>query len=70
MSDWKTDPKEVDSYITRDEDIADESVYISIAAFNLQATVNKHRAQERLTCRTNCWCWDAEALLIALEAAA
>lgn len=43
---------------------------VSEAIAKLSQTVEQHREQERVTCRKNCWCWDAEALLIALEAAA
>lgn len=40
------------------------------ATHKLQERIDHHRnVEERgITCRTNCWCWDAEALLLALEA--
>lgn len=44
---------------------------INNTALKLKERMDYHRnIEERgITCRTNCWCWDAEALLLALEAA-
>lgn len=42
---------------------------VQTAIEKLGSRIEAHRKKEEVTCRTNCWCWDAEALLIAIEAA-
>lgn len=37
------------------------------AILKLETKVEVHRRESLLTCEKKCWCWDAEALLIALE---
>ena len=39
------------------------------AILKLETKVAVHRRETILTCEEKCWCWDAEALLIALQRA-
>lgn len=39
------------------------------AILKLETKVAVHRRETFITCEEKCWCWDAEALLIALERA-
>lgn len=42
---------------------------ILTAVSSAKGFVDEHRKQERLTCRTNCWCWEVEKIVLAIEEA-
>ena len=33
----------------------------------LESVVEQHRREEILTCRTNCWCWDVDAVCMKID---
>ena len=37
------------------------------ACYGLATKLGKHRQEIVITCEPDCWCWDAEALLTAVE---